>query len=578
MYKAVGNAWKYAILLTFVFQACAVIRAPEGGQPDTTGPAVASYSPAQRTVNFTGESVKIEFSEYVNMASVMQNIFISPPVAIEPNWSGREFEIIFTDKLAANTSYAVTFGTEYTDLHNNKPEEAFSLIFSTGPTVDSGIIRGQVLSPNPEGTFIFLYPLAGINADTLNPLHTKPKYKTQVGSSGKFEFIALADGFYRLVAVRDEFKNSVLDVGTDGFGLPWKSEISVKSDVPEIVDLLVGPTKDTLGPTMYDARSLFSRVVETAFSEDIDTTSVRPEAFRAADSASGDFIPIQYAFFGKNAKTIRLILGKESENSRKIRLSPVMDSAYTLRDMAGNKLRDTLTSRYVTMSSKPDDAQVQIIRSTLRDSSTNVEVSPIFEVKFSGAADIDKAIASLVDISARKSIAVEKRNIQGTVLQITPDEKLEQNHWYELQIKFDNIVGWNGLPMHDTTVILHFQTIDLRQTGKITGILKDSSHNLNQDSDRKIIGYNISLVSEDGKRCYSQTLYNVGVFGFDAIPEGKYFIEVYAIENFPQQKKVDYYYGSAYPYHPSWRFYRHNLPIISRPRWTTEDVIINISE
>ncbi len=171
-------------------QSCAVIRAPEGGPADTTRPTVAAFSPAQGTVNFAGNSVTITFSEYVNKSNVAQNLFISPPLDVELDWSGREVEIIFTEPLAPNTSYAVTLGTEFTDLHNNKPAQSFTLVFSTGAIIDSGVVRGEVLSPQPEGVFLFLYPLADINPDTLNPSHTKPKYRTQVGANGRFEFAA----------------------------------------------------------------------------------------------------------------------------------------------------------------------------------------------------------------------------------------------------------------------------------------------------------------------------------------------------------------------------------------------------
>lgn len=555
-----------------VVQSCAVIRAPDGGPADTTGPSVAAFSPAQGTVMFSGNSVKIEFSEYVNKSNVTQNLFISPPVEVELDWSGREVEVNFTEPLAPNTSYAVTLGTEFTDLHNNKPAQSFTLVFSTGAIIDSGVVQGKMLSPQPEGTFLFLYPLVGINPDTLNPSHTKPKYRTQVGTNGQFGFAALADGAYRLIAVRDEFKNGLYDAGVDGVGTPWR-DVVVTSGTSAAVSLLCGPPIDTLGPLMYDVRPVHSRLIEVSFGEDVDTASVRPSAFSVADSASGAAIPVQATYIGKNAKTVNILLGEEVAPARKIRIHALADRAVALRDVMKNPLQDTLNIRYVTPSQRKDTAAVQLLGTTLRDSTKGIELVPWFDIKFSAPIDTEAVAlgAAFTDLSSNKALAIDVQSIMGSMMRVRPVEKLESNHWYELQMRLSGIRGWNGIPIHDTTLTLRFQTTDLRLTGKVKGTLKDSAFQSGQYS-----GYTIILISDDRKRRYSQEISAPGTFEFADIPEGTYKLEAFVRE--PDSGKVaadGYFYGAAFPYRRAWRFRQETAPVSVRQRWTVEGITID---
>lgn len=547
-------------------QSCAVIRPPEGGPSDTTGPEIVAFSPAQRTVNFSETTITLEFSEYVNKSAVAQNLFISPPAATELGWSGRELEIAFTEPLAPNTSYAVTLGTELTDLRNNKPTQAFTLIFSTGATIDSGIIRGEIFSPHPEGTYLFLYPLAGVNPDTLNPSHTKPKYFTQAGTNGKFEFAALADGLYRLLAVRDEFKNRLYDAGVDGFGAPW-GEAAVTSGATTVVNLLCGPPVDTLGPLLYNVRALSSRMVEASFSENLDTASVRPAAFAAADSASGQTITVLHTYFGSNAKTVNIILADEAERPPKLRLQAVADTSLAVNDAAGNHLRDTLNLRYIATSQRSDTTPVKLLGFSPSDSARNVEMSPVFEITFSAPTDADAAGATLIDATAKRSLALDVQNIQGTTLRLRPAVPLEPNRWFEMQIPFRGVRSWNGAKLRDTMVFVRFQTVDKRMTGKVRATLNDVAY-----SSEATAGYMLTLISDDRKRRFSQKIVTPGEVEFSDIPEGKYTFEAFAV-----RKPVGsdgYFYGSAFPYRPAWRFHRDATTITVRPRWTVEGVTI----
>ena len=173
--------------------------------------------PPPNTTEYSSSRISLEFTKYVERRSVEESIFISPYVKdIEFDWSGREVELNFRDPLRKNTTYVVTVGTDVVDLNNrNRMAHAFSFAFSTGARIDRGEIRGRVYDEKPVGVMIFAYQLDSLKADTLNPMKQKPDYITQTGNTGDYSLTHLAFGNYRIMAVRDEFRNLVYDPETD---------------------------------------------------------------------------------------------------------------------------------------------------------------------------------------------------------------------------------------------------------------------------------------------------------------------------------------------------------------------------
>src|SRR5688572_25224720 len=100
-----------ALILLLAVAGCANPAPPSGGPPDTDPPEISSASIGSGTRNFSGESITLEFSEYVDKPRVNENIFLSPPKNLEFDWSGRELEIRFPEGLDPNTTYALTVGT-----------------------------------------------------------------------------------------------------------------------------------------------------------------------------------------------------------------------------------------------------------------------------------------------------------------------------------------------------------------------------------------------------------------------------------------------------------------------------------
>ncbi|MEX0602158.1 MAG: Ig-like domain-containing protein, partial [Bacteroidota bacterium] len=209
-----------------ILVSCAGQVPPQGGPVDTEPPFITTTFPADYSTGFTGDRIVLEFNEYVDRSSVQQSVFISPDVgSLEFDWSGREVEILFFEPLRDNSTYVVNVGTDVVDIRNrNRMAEAATLAFSTGTTIDPGMIEGFIVprkrGDERSGVMIFAYQVDGLESDTLDPTRVKPDYVTQTGTEGRFVLRHLRLGRYRIVAVRDEFRNLLYDRETDDFGVP----------------------------------------------------------------------------------------------------------------------------------------------------------------------------------------------------------------------------------------------------------------------------------------------------------------------------------------------------------------------
>ncbi|MBC8146276.1 MAG: Ig-like domain-containing protein, partial [bacterium] len=68
------------IAATSVLSSCAsgIGTPPPGGPPDTTAPRVVGTIPANGTLNFRGDEVEIEFSEYMNESQTSTHVVVTP--------------------------------------------------------------------------------------------------------------------------------------------------------------------------------------------------------------------------------------------------------------------------------------------------------------------------------------------------------------------------------------------------------------------------------------------------------------------------------------------------------------------
>ncbi|MFH2050144.1 MAG: Ig-like domain-containing protein [bacterium] len=217
---------KNIIIITLTFAAillnCAEIASPPGGEEDKKKPFLISSEPPNGEVNVPlGNRIILSFSERVIKTSG-RSIFISPRPLDEPKikWKNEQVEIIFADSFQANETYIISLSSGITDLRKNNLDSAGIIAFSTGPTLDTGIISGTVYQDSKPrgGLVVALYDQSLVSDSTVYD-NLYPSYYTQSNSEGQFKFEYLPSKEFRLIAFEDKNKDEFFNPERESFAL-----------------------------------------------------------------------------------------------------------------------------------------------------------------------------------------------------------------------------------------------------------------------------------------------------------------------------------------------------------------------
>ena len=455
---------------------CAGQRMPEGGPIDTTSPEIISVYPAPNTINYSDTRIAFEFDKYVDRRSVEESIFISPYVKnIEFDWSAREVELNFQDPLKKNTTYVVTVGTDVVDINNhNRMAHAVSLAFSTGAEIDRGEIRGRVFDEKPGGVMIFSYRLDGILVDTLNPLTQKPDYITQTGANGEYSLSHLSFGNYRVMALRDEFRNLLYDPETDAMSMaPADIHLDNVDSLRSGIDFQLG-TEDTTAPRLVTAFATDARHVELKFSEYLDSSSLSLSSFTVADTGGEKRLRVEdYFLHRENPEKVTLVTDPQD------RSGVYKVSAVKLRDRTGHTINPLAMSKRFDGSDRPDTLAPVILFATLMDSTQLFSPADQFVFDLDDAVrrpSVEHAVrlrgADSTDISLAFSW------ISSASFTVVPRQPLRENSSYSITIRLDSLRDAAGNHWKDSTRGFPLHTIDPERLSSIEGILIDNDTSL----------------------------------------------------------------------------------------------------
>lgn len=188
---------------------CAQPRDLSGGAKDTEPPKVLKLSPQNFSTNFRGQTIAMEFDEYVQIRSLNSELVVSPPLnyPVEYRQKGKRVFFDITDTLKPNTTYNFNFGNAIVDLNENNPLDSNLFVFSTGSTLDSGIIFGTVKDAYTQelvkNATVVLYPQTDDSA-----LYTgSPLYITKTNAQGEYLLQFLQNTPYQIFVVETPGEN-----------------------------------------------------------------------------------------------------------------------------------------------------------------------------------------------------------------------------------------------------------------------------------------------------------------------------------------------------------------------------------
>lgn len=206
--------------LILTFYNCAKVGAPTGGKVDKNPPKILKSVPENGSVNFKGNKIYITFDEFIQLNKLNENLIISPPLKndIKATIRNKTLIIDLNNQLEDSVTYCLNFGNSIVDYRESNPLENFEFIFSTGPSIDSFSITGNVLKaynlePPDKNTFVVVY---NDLSDTA-PIKNRPLYVGRCDKEGNFKINYLKEGKYRIYALTDKNNNLKFDLQDEYF-------------------------------------------------------------------------------------------------------------------------------------------------------------------------------------------------------------------------------------------------------------------------------------------------------------------------------------------------------------------------
>jgi len=277
-------------LTALAVSGCAKKGTPPGGPPDTTAPYVEAISPAGGSVKVdVGGPISITFSERMKKRTVETGVVVSPPVRWKKrHWEGLTYRLVPQGDLKQDITYLVSVSNKAQDSHGVAMKSTFVSGFSTGDTLDAGLISGSIRwkKMDVEGAVVFLFETGEADSTGGFP-STEPLYLTLSGSRGVFEVPFVdTERDYSVFAIIDKDLDSEYDegenvgcyLGTLTFG-----------DKPEIEDIDITICGETLLGGLagrIDTSSVTDTLAITVIATSLDDSTV---IYRARPGKDGSF-------------------------------------------------------------------------------------------------------------------------------------------------------------------------------------------------------------------------------------------------------------------------------------------------
>lgn len=492
--KLLRYAFFLAVIVSCLTTSCAKRGFITGGLKDTLAPVVLSEHPANYSIHFDANSIKISFDEYVKLDKVNQNLIISPPLQQNPEiipmgFASKTVTLKFSDTLRANTTYSFNFGQAIKDNNEGNILTGYKYVFSTGDYIDSLKISGEIQDAysknNDNFVNIMLYEAATFTDSTV--YKERPMYVTNtLDSLTRFSIENIKEGTYYLIALKDRNNNYKFDPKGEKIGF-IEHPIQVPND------------------------SLF---ILSMFKEEPKPNALRPSMlskYKWLVPYEGDYKNLKINVYGNNQEIESAFSKVSKKDSLHVFLPQIeFDSVrFDFKNLDYEKSITVNTRNIRTI----DSLSVQLNKTGAIDFRDNVEI-----ITSTPLRSLDTSKISLMQKDS--SFINFKINIDSLYLTSRIVFEKEENQKYELQLLPGAITDFYG-KVNDT---LNFKlnTSEFTNYGNLTVQL------VNPDSLYPLI---VELLTEkEDIYAYKIISENEPVI-FDLIKPNKYFIRIIHDEN-----------------------------------------------
>ena len=198
---------------------CAQVGAPTGGPKDTLPPVLVIANPPMHTINFKGNKIVFTFDEYIDLDQPNSNVLISPYPKKTANVTNnlKTLTVKLKDTLLANTTYTIDFGKAIKDVNEGNVLKNFYYVFSTGNTIDSMAIIGNVVEAETGKVDSTLIVTLYKNLVDTAVENFRPNYVARLDGKGRFVFRNLPPGDFNIYAVSDDNGNKTYSSKSQDF-------------------------------------------------------------------------------------------------------------------------------------------------------------------------------------------------------------------------------------------------------------------------------------------------------------------------------------------------------------------------
>lgn len=534
---------------------------------DTIPPEVVSVSPQPDSTGIDPNSeINVTFSERMSEDPTEGAIFISPfpKKPIDYRWRGKRLNLSPSEPFLKDRTYVVTVGTDAQDLRGNRMSQSYTFAFSTGNSLDSGSISGEVWVSqktgfaNETGVSVWAYLLAGEKTE-IDPEKEKPDYATQTDENGKYSLKNLGRGRYRLLAVKDANKDLLWNWEDEAIGVTTQDvELSGHDLSKDFVNFIV-EKRDKRPPTLTNCRSLNKNLVRLEFDEEVEeTTASNLTHYQVSSSSTRNPLNLISVFFRDPDRNAIFLLtdGMNAKEKYEIKVLGVTDKARNPLDTAattclfdGSETVDTVGPRISAVSPK--------------DSETTVPLDAKIQIVFDQPPEHHDVEANFAVFDSNGSKIVGKTGWSSpNVFIFSPDSLLLGRMTYTITLlssKVHSLVG--NTHMRDSTFVSRFRSLNPDTVGSVSGKVETVG---GQNGNIALSLYQAGNAAIS----YRTTIPGPAPFLFDRVLPGKYFLAGFV----DSDKNGNLSLGQPNPFSPSEPFALYPDTILVRSRWETEGV------
>ncbi|MDO6438084.1 Ig-like domain-containing domain [Cyclobacterium sp. 1_MG-2023] len=356
----------YLILIATLLAACAKQSSPMGGPKDEDSPILLSSDPKNESINIKPEKIDLEFNEYVELENPTQSIIITPKIdkdKVEYTALKEHVLIDLNQELEDSTTYVFNFQKSIQDITEGNPAEQLKLVFSTGETIDSLSVSGQVDywfsedKPDYKDILVGLY----INEDSTDLFTSAPYYIAQVDTAGKYKITNIKAGTFRAYAWYDENNSLKAEHRSEPYGF-----LSEPLEVNEnIENLQINLNRADLSTLKINRTSSTSGKFDVILSKDLANYNV----FHQDKNTK--------LFFRKKDNNIRFYHTELINDSTEVRLQ--------LMDSVGVQIDSTFYARFEESDRSKEKLEISTLGETQFIDTINAKLSfnkPIFNINY----------------------------------------------------------------------------------------------------------------------------------------------------------------------------------------------------